>query len=103
MRKPFVAINHVKALNIFKQELGENSCTKVEFKTAMKKCGILSNNLFLRHMERHPIIVPVGKDEYKFAYNEPIWWKVLDRVYKDYRITLNRYKDNKKKRESLAV
>lgn len=103
MRKPFVAIDHIKALNLFKQGLAGNSCTRAEFKTALKECGILSSDLFIRHLEKHPVITPVGKDEYKFAYDQPVWWRVLDRVYKDYRITLNRYQENKKRRESLAV
>lgn len=99
----FIAKDHISALNIFKMGLNGSPFTKVELKTKLKECGIPQNDLFVSHLRKSPVLTQVGKDKFKFAFNKPIYWGLLDRVYKDYQITLRRYKENKKQREKQVL
>lgn len=100
--EPFVAINHIRALNIFRIEKNGASFSKPELKVALKGCGIPTNDTFINHLRKSPVLTQVGKDRFKINPDRPVYWGLLDRVYKDYQITLRRYKDNKKQREKQA-
>lgn len=102
MGKAFVAIDHIKALNVFRLDQKGNSFTKETLKEALKNGGIPSNELFVSHLRKSPVLTQVGKNQFKFATDKPVYWGLLDRVYKDYKITLRRYDDNKKQREKQA-
>lgn len=101
MRK-FVAIDHIRALNVFRIERNGKTFSKAELKVALKDGGIPTNDLFVNHLRKSPVLKQVGKDQFKFGSEKPVYWGLLDRVYKDYQITLRRYKDNKKQREKQA-
>ena len=108
MRKnAFVAIDHIKAINIFRVALNGSSFTKEELKKTLKDGGIPSNEVFISALRRSPILIQVGKDQFKFATPQrPVYHGVLDRIYKDYQSKTNAYQRTyreKKKQEATSA
>lgn len=107
MRKnAFVAKDHIQAINIFRMALNGESFTKEELRTTLKDGGIPSNEVFISALRRSPVLTQVGKDRFKFASTHPVYWGVLERVYKDYQVKTNTYSQTyreKKKRLALVL
>lgn len=101
MRKnAFVAKDHIKAINIFRIALNGESFSKEELQVTLKEGGIPANEVFVSALRRSPVLTQVGKDRFKFASDQPVYWGVLERVYKDYqskKLTYDRTYRNKKK------
>lgn len=106
MRKnTFVAKDHIAAVNIFKQAMQGNSFTKETLRNKLRDAGIPANDVFISELRRSPVLTQTGQDQFKFAYDKPVYWGVLDRVYKDYQIRTRAYRENakKKKQQELLV
>lgn len=90
-RRAFYAIEHIKAINTFRIALNGNSFTKSELKQVLKDGKIPSNEVFINHL-RKSILTTVGKDRFNFvAPKIPIYYKVLDKIYKQYYVTIDKY------------
>ena len=90
-RRAFCAIEHIKAINTFRITLNGNSFTKSELKQVLKDSKIPSNEVFINHL-RKSILTTVGKDRFNFvAPRIPIYYKVLDNIYKQYYATIDKY------------
>lgn len=105
MRKnAFVAKDHIKAINVFRIALNGESFTKEELRTTLKDGGIPSNEVFISALRRSPVLTQVGKDRFKFASTNPVYWGVLERVYKDYQVKTNTYSQTyREKKKRLAL
>ena len=79
---------------------------KKELQGTLKNGGIPSNEVFISALRRSPIITQVGKDRFKFDSKQPIYWGVLEKIYKDYHqktCTYNRaYCEKKKQLAAIA-
>lgn len=107
MRKnTFVARDHIQAINIFRVALKGDSFTRDELKKTLQDGGIPSNTVFINTLRKTPVITQVGKDRFKFTSpDKPVFWGLLDRVYKDYQIKTRAYKQTyreKKRQQALA-
>lgn len=106
-KKMFVAKDHIKAINIFREALNGNSFTREELKQTLKNGGIPSNTVFINTLRKTPVLTQVGKDRFKFSNpNRPVYYGLLDQVYKDYRIKTRMYQQayrKKKKLKALSV
>lgn len=93
MRKnTFVARDHIQAINIFREALKGDSFTMDELKKTLRDGGIPANTVFINTLRKTPVITQVGKDRFKFASpDKPVFWGLLDRVYKDYQIKTRAY------------
>ena len=105
MRKnTFVAKDHISAINIFRIALNGGSFTKDELKRTLKEGGIPSNTVFINTLRKTSILTQVGKDQFKFSKpKEPVYYGVLDRIYKDYQIKIRTYQQTyREKKRQLA-
>ncbi len=107
MRKnTFVAKDHIFAINMFRIALNGGSFTKEELKKTLRDGGIPSNEVFISALRRSPVLTQVGKDQFRFATpKHPVYYGILDRVYKDYQSRTNAYQRTyreKKKQEILT-
>ena len=95
MRKnTFVARNHIQAINIFREALKGDSFTMDELKQTLREGGIPSNTVFINTLRKTPVLTQVGKDQFKFSNpKQPVYYGLLDRVYKDYRIKTRMYQE----------
>ena len=93
MRKnTIIARDHIKAINIFRIALKGSSFTRDELKKTLRDGGIPSNTVFINTLRKTPILTQVGRDRFKFATpDKPVYWGVLDRIYKDYQIKTRTY------------
>ena len=106
MRKnTFVARDHIQAINIFRVALKGSSFTRDELKKTLRDGGIPSNTVFINTLRKTPVITQVGKDRFKFASpDKPVFWGLLDRVYKDYQIKTRAYKQTyREKKRRLCI
>ena len=104
MRKnAFVARDHIAAVNIFRQAMQGNSFTKETLKNKLREAGIPANNTFISELRRSPVLTQTGRDQFKFAYDQPVYWGILDRVYKDYQIRTRAYRENYKKKKQQEL
>lgn len=108
MRKnTFVAIDHIKAINIFRESLNGRSFSRKELKQTLKNDGIPSNEVFISALRKSPVLTQVGKDQFKFATpKRPVYYGMLDKIYKDYQSKINTYKQTyreKKKQETMST
>lgn len=100
---PFVALDCIAELNTFKRDNQNSAFTKETLVNALRECEIPANDVFVSTLRKSPVLTQVGKDQFKFAYTQPIYWGVLDRVYKDYKIRLRTYRENAKKKKQLEA
>lgn len=102
MRKnAFVAKDHIRAINTFRMALNGESFTKEELQVTLKNGGIPSNEVFISELRRSPVLTQVGRDRFKFTTDHPVYYGVLERVYKDYQKRTRAYNQayhEKKKR-----
>ncbi len=88
-RGKFNAQEHIAALNAYK-----NSTTifsKSSLQEIFRICGIPSNGNFFSYFKKSGLIVPIGKDKYKWKDNKPIHFQALQNVYSDYQNKANQY------------
>ena len=104
MRKnAFVAKDHIKAINMFRIALNGDFFTKKKLQATLKDGGIPSNEVFISALRRSPVLTQVGKDRFKFSSSQPIYWGVLERVYKDYQQKTHTYNQTyREKKKQLA-
>lgn len=107
MRKnEFVAKDHISAINTFRIALNGGSFTKDELKQTLRDGGIPSNTVFINTLRKTPVLTQVGKDRFKFANpDKPVYYGLLDRVYKDYQIKTRAYQRTyreKKRQQALS-
>ena len=103
MRKnAFVAKDHIKAINLFRIALNGDSFTKKELQVTLKDGGIPSNEVFISALRRSPVLTQVGKDRFKFASNQPVYWGVLERVYKNYQQKTRAYNQAYREKKRLV-
>ena len=104
MRKnAFVEKDHIQAINTFRMALKGESFTKEELKVTLKNGGIPSNEVFISELRRSPVLTQVGRDKFKFASDRPVYYGVLERVYKDYQKRTCAYNQAyRKKKKRLA-
>lgn len=105
MRKnAFVAKDHIRAINTFRMALNGEPFSKEELQVTLKEGGIPSNEVFVSTLRRSPVLTQVGKDQFKFSSDQPVYWGVLDRVYKDYQAKKLAYdRTYRSKKKQLAV
>lgn len=108
MRKnAFVAEDHIKAINIFREAIKGEAFTKAELKQTLKNGGIPSNEVFISALRRSPILTQVGKDQFKFTTpQQPVYYGLFDRIYKDYRSKTDVYQrtyQEKKKQKTISA
>lgn len=104
MRKnAFVAKDHIAAVNIFKRAMQGNSFTKETLRDKLREAGIPANEVFINELRRSPVLTQTGRGQFKFAYDQPVYWGVLDRVYKDYQIRTRKYRENTKKKKQQEL
>ena len=106
MRKnAFVAKDHIKAINMFRIALNGDFFTKKKLQATLKDGGIPSNEVFISALRRSPVLTQVGKDRFKFSSSQPIYWGVLERIYKDYQQKTRTYNQTyrEKKKQSADV
>lgn len=105
-KNTFIARDHIQAINIFREALKGDSFTMDELKKTLRDGGIPSNTVFINTLRKTPVITQVGKDRFKFASpDKPVFWGLLDRVYKDYQIKTRAYQQTyreKKRQQELA-
>lgn len=96
MRKnTFLAFNHIRALNDFKQSLlkfEDVTFTESRFRKGLKKCGIPSNSTFFCEFKKSGLIIRVGRGLYSWKDSNPIHFKLLDHIYENYSEKTKRYK-----------
>ena len=80
----FNAIEHIAAINLFRIKLAGKAFTKAELKQTLKEGGIPSNEVFIRELRKTPVLTSVGKDQFKFSTNKPVYYGLLDTVYGRY-------------------
>ena len=107
MRKnAFVAKDCIRAINTFRMALNGESFTKKELQVTLKNGGIPSNEVFISELRRSPVLTQVGRDKFKFASDRPVYYGVLERVYKDYqrrtRAYNQAYREKKKRLAELS-
>ena len=107
MRKnAFVAKDHIRAINIFRMGLNGESFTKERLRVTLKNGGIPSNEVFISELRRSPVLTQVGKNRFKFSSDHPVYYGVLERVYKDYqkrtRAYTQAYREKKKRLAKLS-
>lgn len=104
MRKnAFVAKDHIRAINTFRMALNGKSFTKKELQVTLKNGGIPSNEIFISELRRSPVLTQVGRDKFKFASNHPVYYGVLEKVYKDYQKRTRAYNQAyREKKKQLA-
>lgn len=102
-RKPFCAKDHIHAINIFRIALNGKSFTKEELQVILKNGGIPSNEVFISELRRSSVLTQVSKDRFRFTTNYPVYYGVLEKVYKDYQKRTSMYNQTyRKKKKQLA-
>ena len=104
MRKnAFVAIDHIQAINIFRIALKGSSFTRDELKKTLRDGGIPSNEVFISELRRSSVLTQVSKDRFRFTTDYPVYYGVLEKVYKDYQKRTSMYNQTyRKKKKQLA-
>lgn len=103
-RQPFCAKDHIKAINIFRIALNGGSFTKDELKQTLRDGGIPSNTVFINTLRKTPVLTQVGKDRFKFSNpKQPVYYGLLEQVYKDYRVKTRTYQQTYREKKQLAL
>jgi len=99
-RKPFKARNHIAELNKFRIDLANETLPEDQFKNELKKCGVLSNRLFLIAL-KHSGIIEVQNGRFSFLNpQKPIHYSVLQDIYTAY---ISRQRDYLQKRRNKEL
>ncbi len=90
----FKANEHISYLNAFREQLGSIPATEIDFRSALKHCGLPSNLVFWSEFKHSNIISKIGKDLYCFTEpDKPINYKKLEVIYKKYKKRSECYKN----------
>lgn len=97
MRKnAFNAKEHIPAINKFRIAMNGKSFTTKELLDVFRENNIPSNATFWSVFRKSGIIKEVGKGQYVFASNEPVFYGELGKVYRQYHTIRKKYaKPNK--------
>lgn len=99
-RKCFDPKECISPLNTVKQSLQLRNCpfSREAILSAMKQCGLPTNNKFWKVFRESGIIQEVSKGQFAFTSKEPIFWAKLQEVKVKYQKLLRQYADKTKER-----
>lgn len=102
MRKnAFIARDHIEVINIFRISKNGELFTKKELQIILKNGRIPSNEFFISILCKSSIIIQVEQDQLKFTSEQPIYYKMLEQIYKDYQKKLNAYNRAYRKKKNI--
>ena len=85
MRKnAFNSKEATKAINQFRIAINGAKFTKEQVLTMFKENKIPTNRSFWAALNKSKIFKKVGKDEFVFASGQPVYYGVIDKVYREY-------------------
>ena len=101
MRKRlFNSKNCSPAINKFRIAMNGENFTKDQLLSVFKESGVPTNRSFWAEFMKSGIVKKVGKHEFVFSSDQPIFHGVLDNVYRKYCSTVKNYRHHKPVLES---
>ena len=101
--KNFKAEKSIRAFNVVKVHFNDKSFNRDTLKMLLKMCCIPYNNLFITELSKSPILTEVEKDIFEFDSNEPVYYKILDRVYANYLKREHQYRKTYNAKKKLLL
>lgn len=96
MRKnAFNAEERIRAINTFRITMDGKPFTKEQILTMFKENKIPANSNFWSVFRKSGIIKEVSKGLFTFASDKPIYYGVLEKIYRQYHTIVKKYKAQK--------
>lgn len=96
MRKnAFNAEERIRAINTFRIAMNGKTFTKEQILTMFKENKIPANSNFWSVFRKSGIIKEVSKGQFAFASDKPIYYGVLEKIYRQYHAIVKKYKEQK--------
>lgn len=96
MRKnAFNAEERIRAINMFRIAMNGKTFTKEQILTMFKENKIPSNSNFWSVFRKSGIIKEVSKGQFIFVSDKPVYYGVLEKIYRQYHAIVKKYKIQK--------
>lgn len=96
MRKnAFNAEERIHAINTFRIAMNGKTFTKEQILTMFKENKIPANPNFWSVFRKSGIIEEVSRGQFTFASDKPIYYGVLEKIYRQYHAIMKKYKAQK--------
>lgn len=90
-RIPFDSEERISAINKFRIAMNGEKFSKAQILAVFKENHLPCNSSFWSTFKRSGIIKKIGRDQYVFSSDKPIFHGVLNTIYQKYRAMANGY------------